>query len=138
MRAGRLSYSTGAAGKRRIDVAELGRVFEIKEGRHRYSSNGALSGNGAAAPKSTDTHSAESDAVRTVREECERTVARQDEVIRDLRARLDASEAERRRLSERLTGLLTHRQAGSVPAVAPKLTAILTGPRVPWWRGWLR
>ena len=51
-----------------------------------------------------------------------------DAMLEDLRRRLDASEAERRQLSERLTGLLSHRQAGSVPAVAP---------RSPWWRRWL-
>ena len=58
------------------------------------------------------------------------------ETIRDLRVRLDASEAERRheseehyRVQERLTGLLTHRQRGSVPAFTP---------RAPWWRRWLR
>ena len=50
--------------------------------------------------------------------------------IVDLRVRLDASEAERRRLSERLTGLLTSRQAGSVPAVSPA--------RPGWWRRWFR
>jgi hypothetical protein len=62
-------------------------------------------------------------------------VAAKDEALRDLRARvdaietrLDASEAERRQLSERLHGLLSHRQAGSVPVVAPRL---------PWWRRWL-
>lgn len=49
--------------------------------------------------------------------ERDRLVAEQAETIRDRRARLDRSEAERRQLSERLTGLLTHRQTGSVPAV---------------------
>jgi hypothetical protein len=51
--------------------------------------------------------------------------AEREETIRDLRARidterarLDASEAERRRLSERLTGLLTHRQAWQRPGNA--------------------
>jgi hypothetical protein len=64
-------------------------------------------------------------------------LAEQAETIRDLRARLDRaearldiSEAERRRLSERLTGLLTSRQTGSVPSV-PAL-------REPWWRRWWR
>jgi hypothetical protein len=41
-------------------------------------------------------------------------------------ARLDASEAERRQLSERLTGLLSHRPAGSVPSVtAPVVVAVI-------------
>ena len=51
------------------------------------------------------------------------------EAIRDLRVRLDRSEDERRQVQERLTGLLTHRQAESVPAVMP---------RVPWWQRWFR
>jgi len=66
-------------------------------------------------------------------------VVAKDEALRDLRARvdaiearLDASEAERRQLSERLTGLLLHRQAGSVPAVQP------AAARVSWWRRWFR
>ena len=54
-----------------------------------------------------------------------------EETIRDLRARLDAESEERRRVQERLTGLLTHRQAGSVPAVMPRAWA-------PWWRRWFR
>ena len=33
MQSGRLSYSTDSAGHRRIDVAELGRAFELKSGR---------------------------------------------------------------------------------------------------------
>jgi len=48
-----------------------------------------------------------------------------------LRARLDASEDERRRVQERLTGLLTRRQAGSVPSVMRRAWA-------PWWRRWFR
>jgi len=53
-----------------------------------------------------------------------------------LRARLDDSEAERRQVQERLTGLLTHRQAGSVPAV-PK-TETVSEPHLAWWRKWFR
>jgi hypothetical protein len=55
-----------------------------------------------------------------------------EETIRDLRRRLDESETERRRVQERLTALLTHRQSGTVPAVQP------TPSRVPWWRRWWR
>jgi hypothetical protein len=68
--------------------------------------------------------------LQCVLEERDRTIADLRESIRDLRARLDASEAERRRLSERLQGVLTHRQSGSVPSVP--------APRVPWWRRWFR
>ena len=42
-------------------------------------------------------------------------LAEREETIRDLRGRLDRDAEERR-----------------------KLTAILTGPRLPWWRRWLR
>jgi hypothetical protein len=73
--------------------------------------------------------------------ERERTIARQDEAIRDLRTRLDAETAERRAEAEarreaerKLTALLTHRQAGSVPAVQK----MVSEPRLPWWRRWFR
>lgn len=63
----------------------------------------------------------------------ERSAAGEAAVLRatldDLRRRLDDSEAERRQLSERLTGLLSHRQAGSVPSVTP---------HQPWWKRWFR
>jgi hypothetical protein len=77
--------------------------------------------------QSRSAHEGDSERVITAQRD---TIAQQDETIRDLRARLDASEAERRRLSERLTGLLTDRQTGSVPAVPAK--------RVPLWRRWFR
>ena len=37
-------------------------------------------------------------------------------------------------LFERLTGLLTHRQVGSVPSIQKARTG--SGPEVPWWRRW--
>lgn len=138
MQAGRLSYTIDPAGKRRIDVAELQRVFEIKgaETAGFVGGNGALSGNGARTVHRKVAHRVETEILQQVLNERERTIARQDETIRDLRAglddlraRLDASETERRRLSERLTGLLSHRQAGSVPSVVPSS---------PWWRRWFR
>lgn len=138
MQAGRLSYTTNPAGKRRVDIAELQRVFEIKgsETTDLAGGNGALSGNGARTVRRKAAHRAETEALQQVLDERERTIARQDETIRDLRvglddlrARLDASERERRQLSERLTGLLSHRQTGSVPVVAL---------RPPWWRRWFR
>jgi hypothetical protein len=57
--------------------------------------------------------------------------------IRALWQRLDKSEAERERIQERLTGLLTHRQAGSVPSVQ-RTETIVPDWRRPWWRRWLR
>ncbi len=74
-------------------------------------------GNGASAcetVQSNTPHAAEHAALQRLLDDREACIA-------DLRGRLDASEAERRQLSERLHGLLTHRQAGSVPAVpAPR------------------
>ena len=44
-------------------------------------------------------------------------IAEQAETIRQLWGRLDGEAEERRRVQERLTALLTHRQTGSVPSV---------------------
>jgi len=63
---------------------------------------------------------------------CARRCNAGDAMLADLQRRLDASEAERRAVQERLTAILTHRQTGSVPAVAPASAA----PRVSWWRRW--
>ena len=51
----------------------------------------------------------------------------------DLRTRLDSEVEERRRAQERLTALLTHRQAGSVPAVQRPETPLNSRPQ--WLRG---
>ena len=59
-----------------------------------------------------------------------------EETIRDLRHRLDESEMERRQVQERLTGLLTHRQVGSVPLV--QRTETIISDRRSWWRRWFR
>jgi hypothetical protein len=120
--AGRLSYSTDPAGKRRVDVAELERIFTLK-------TDSALSGNGAHHVHSTDSHLGAAPTVQAVVDAYERTIARQDEAIRDLRERLTAAESERRQLSERIVGLLTRHAPGSVPAVAP---------RISFWKRWFR
>lgn len=119
MKTGRLSYSVGPAGERQIDPAELDRVFGIK----------MVQGNGASPPamaqpmQSNSAHEGELAALQRLLDD-------RDATIRDLRARLDAESAERRRVQERLTGLLTHRSAGSVPVAG--------SPRRPWWRRWGR
>lgn len=130
LRKGRLSYSKDAAGNRQIDVAELQRVFPVEKPSDPMAfdaGNGAIR---APARARTEAPHGEVEALRLL-------VAAKDEALHDLRARvdaiearLDASEDERRRLSERLTGLLTSRQAGSVPAVPAS--------RALWWRRWLR
>ena len=129
LRTGRLSYTKDEAGNRRIDIAELERLYPLVKRPDAEPTNGAIR---APARARTGTPAGEVEALRLL-------VAAKDEALRDLRARvdaiearLDASEAERRQLSERLTGLLSHRQSGSVPVVQP------APARVPWWLRWLR
>jgi hypothetical protein len=128
MKTGRLSYTVSETGERRIDTSELERVFGLKlPGRgNGEASTPAL----AHAVQSHSAQAGEIAALERLLAEREATIARQDEAIRDLRTRLDAEAEERRRVQARLTGLLTYRQAGSVPAV--KKT------EVPWWRRWFR
>ena len=84
-----------------------------------------------AAPPDIRDHDSEAiRALQGVLEERNRTIAAHEATIRDLRARLDSEVEERRRVQERLTALLTHRQTGSVPSVQQPAP----GPRLPWWR----
>ena len=124
VKSGRLSASRQDDGTYSIDPSELLRVYPetgVAAGAMRRSETG----NGAGPPLAHVM--AEREQYRVLAEE-------REETIRDLRRRLDDSEAERRRVQERLTGLLTHRQAGSVPSVQ----STVPEPRVPWWRRWLR
>ena len=134
MKAGRLSYTRNEAGERRIDVAELERVFGIKTliGKPINGLDGASSGNDAATDARKITQGGELAALQRLLDDRERTIADLREAIRDYRARLDKSEADRERIQERLTGLLTHRQAGSVPPVQKSET--VPDLRAPWWR----
>ena len=94
----------------------------------------------AAAAPPDDRDDDDSEAMRTLQcvvEERDRTIAAHEATIRDLRQRLDAEVEERRRVQERLTALLTHRQTGSVPSVQRPETTVST-LRVPWWRRWFR
>jgi hypothetical protein len=135
MKTGRLSYTVGEAGERRIDVSELERVFGLRYPQGEVPMlNGASSGTVAHAVQSNATHASDIAALERLLAEREASIARQDETIRDLRARLDGEVEERLRVQERLTGLLTHRQAGSVPAVPRTQTISL--PRLPWWKRW--
>ena len=91
----------------------------------------------AAPPDIRDDDRDDSEASRALQgvlEERNRTIAAHEATIRDLRARLDSEVEERRRVQERLTALLTHRQTGSVPSVKQPTP----GPRLPWWRRWFR
>jgi hypothetical protein len=117
MKTGRLSYTMNDAGERRIDTAELDRVF------------GAA---GADSSKSNTEHAAvlhaQLDAERRANALLERTND-------DLRQRLDTSESERRSVQTQLTALLAHQREEPPPPPPP------SGPTgVRWPRrvlGWL-
>jgi hypothetical protein len=74
------------------------------------SGNGLMERIGTAEPPAEELAQ-----VRADRDQFRALAEERDETIRDLRTRLDAEAEERR-----------------------KLTAILTGPRRPWWRRWFR
>ena len=115
--------------------------------------DGASGASSAHAGQSNTAHAGEHAAL-------ERLLADREASIADLRQRLDASEAERRQLSERLTAVLTNQQAGRHPLVgsvvateqpgepnvfpeetgsaASSARAGLAIPRPPWWRRWFR
>ena len=124
MKTGRLSFTVNDTGERKIDVGELQRVFPIKR-----------QSNGATDAEPLQSHSTQVSEIATLQAriaEQARMLAAQSDVIRDYQQRLDTSEAERRRVQERLTALLTHRSTASVPAVQPAAV------RAPWWRRWFR
>ena len=104
MKTGRLSYTKDEAGGRRIDTAELDRVFGIK------SSLAAdlQHGNGADAPAMAQPVQSHVTPVREV-ELLRAWLVDRDETIRDLRARLDAAD-------QRLTALLARPE----PALPPE------------------
>jgi hypothetical protein len=122
MKAGRLSYTRDEAGERRIDVAELERVFGVlKTGNPVIGrGNGASPGNDAGAHAGNVTHGRKNEGILAAQRETidhqAATIADLRETIRDLRARLDLEVGERR-----------------------QLIALLSGPeRRPWWRRWWR
>jgi hypothetical protein len=90
MKSGRLSYTTDSSGRRRLDPAELGRLFEIS----------SMHGNGAT--HSMDSRQAQSgDAMQVVALQRERDLLLDQ--VTDLRRRLDLEAEERRRLTAVLT-----------------------------------
>jgi hypothetical protein len=111
MKAGRISYAINETGERRVDVAELERVFGIKS-----HGNSAMPGNDAAALQSNDTQAGELAALQRLLDERERTIADLRESIREHRDDLRRAAEERR-----------------------MLLAMLTDQRArPWWRRWFR
>ena len=109
IKSGKLSAARGEDGSYTIDPAELHRVYPVTG-----SGNGqvvrSVTANGA-----DPSPSAEPLALQQLLAERERLVEGQAEVIRNLWHRLDGEVEERRRLM-----------------------ALLTGPKVPWWRRWFR
>ena len=121
--AGRLSSSLNSSGQRVFDTAELDRTYGLKAG------NGATPDAGASELQRSSVLLRENELLA-------QRVAEQSEVIRTLSQRLEASEEERREAQRKLTALLTHRQAGSVPAAgSPSFTDQSRRPR---WRRWFR
>ena len=123
---GKISASKGEDGSYVIEPAELHRVYPI-----------ASNGNGAM--KQSVPGESDSTSLAVLRVERDRLlIEREDlqETIRNLWQRLDAEAGERRRVQERLTALLTHRQTGSVPAV--QQSEAIFNSRRPWWRRWFR
>jgi len=103
----RLSAVRSIEGSYQIDPAELHGV---------YPSTGAANGAGARF----DTGALDTVAPGELAKWRALALDR-EETIRNLWQRLDAAEAERREVQHKLTALLTHRQAGSVPAVMPRV-----------------
>jgi hypothetical protein len=102
---GRLSANRTEKGGWEIDPAELNRVYPHPKR--------SVSGNGSDNASNNESSTAETAAVSRENELLHET-------IRDLRQRLDASEAERRETQAKLTALLTDQR----PAAPPS----------PWWR----
>jgi hypothetical protein len=108
---GRISATRNPDGSLGIDPAELHRVYPLVE-----QSN--VAGNGLSNERQPPGTGSEVREIGLLHER----IIEQAETIRDLRARLDdAGDALRRSAEERR-----------------QLLAMLTGPRAPWWRRWLR
>ena len=108
MKTGRLSFTVGEAGERRIDTAELDRVFGVRV-------------NGATADAMAPSMQRHVTPVREI-EALQRLLDDRETTYRDLRARLDAEAEERRRLVEREA------------EERRRLLALLTDQRSrPWW-----
>jgi hypothetical protein len=113
IKSGRISASRSEDGSYAIDPAELARVHPLTGERASDMERSVPANGPVSAPGSS---LGEVEILRNVVAECDRIIERQDETIRQLWQRLDASHEERRMLK----GLLT----------APD--------RRPWWRRWPR
>jgi hypothetical protein len=90
MQTGRLSYTKTAGGERRVEVAELERVFGIKAPEWRIAGNGA---------ERRTRHPAQPGEVAALRE----VIERQDATVADLRATIRVITDEKRALMALLT-----------------------------------
>jgi hypothetical protein len=95
MKAGRLSYTVDEAGERRIDTAELDRVFGIK-------ANGASQEVLAQPLQSKVTHEGELAALQRLLDDREATIRDLRDQVADLRIQRDREGEERRALTARL------------------------------------
>jgi hypothetical protein len=120
---GKISATRNLDGSVTIDASELFRVYPMRAAETTQPTAARAVGSNDSQPV------AGAPDTRVGLELLRERVAEQAAIIADLQRRLDASEDERRRVQERLTGLLTHRQVGSVPATG-------SGVRRPWWRRW--
>ena len=113
MKTGRIAFAVAENGERRIDIAELERSFGLK---------GSARPDASAQP--LQSNAVQADAMAAL----QRLLDDREGTIRDLRARLDASEAERRAAQAQVTALLTD-QRGSRGVKNPQLRIIPYLPR---------
>ncbi len=99
IKSGRISAKKNDNGTYAIDPTELHRVFEPVT----VNSNGNGTMKQSVTPNDNDMLQRE---IEVLREQ----LNREHETVNDLRHRLDESNDERRRVTEQLTGLLTHQQ----------------------------
>jgi len=117
MASGRLSFTVGPDGMRRIDPAELERIFRIK-------APGAIAPRNRTAAVRNSPQPLQTDALL----EAERSkIAILEATVADLRQRLDRADMERRQAQEKLTAVLADmRVAAPAPQPAPT--------RRRWWK----
>lgn len=110
MKAGRLSYTVGPDGARLIDPAELERIYDVRQDATLAPDAPAVAWNKSQQAEMVAQLAAE----RAKTAMLEARFADAQDQIGDLRARLDASETERRSEAEerrRLTAMLTDQRA---------------------------
>lgn len=112
IKAGKLSVGRRDDGSYSIDPAELARAYPLTGD---IAGPMKRSGPGNGAGTDPAILPGEVDGLRLL-------LAEREETIRDLRQRLDREAEERRAMAEERRQLL----------------ALLTGPRRPWWRRWVR